>query len=320
MTRRTKKYRRSRKRSPSHYRRRRSSTKLRRRRRLSKECSCTRTTKYRSAHALIPVVNDDVISRLWELNTRFRTTRSVATSDRTACWSLVAIWAAFLTGTLIDDIETHGPDIHKKVLDQDNDNTPVLLFHNKDAKHVIFQPIGHPMWFQLDMENLSADILDSVDSLDLGKYERNSVTPGRQWKELARRMYGYWNVMYTLLKSETPRVPDTFYRTVHSYESRITDILPKQAGEFLVVHVPSHVFIIYCPQRFVFQIIDNSFHSKKGVKSVTSVRVKEEMSAASVVFRFSPREFPSPNPQRKRRLTKEDLKSIEEALTYVNIE
>lgn len=298
--------RKARKRSSSRRRRRRSLTK--RRRRPSK--GWTGTGRFRAASSTM--LNETTIVSLWTLNKSLKRTGVIESSDRTACWSLVAIWAAFLTGTSPDDLSTQVPVVYETLVKRFTESSVTILRH-RQSRQILFKPSGFNVWFELDTSNRSASIYyGSLSREDLvTNYERGVISNGNSWAELAHRMYGNWYVLFEMLSSLDSSASNKFYRSVMIDDQINPDQISLLPGEFLVVHVPHHVFIVYCEMELQYRLIDNSYPN--GVSpALTAPTIVLALQDARRVYLFTFRPYPSPNIQRKRRITTEEVESIQE--------
>lgn len=294
-----------RKRSSSHRRRRRSLTK--RRRRPSKEWTGTRIFRAASSQ-----LDEATISSLWDLNKSLKSTPLIDSSDNTACWSLVAIWATFLTGTSLEHLLAQVPVVYETLV-KGYTESPVIVLRRRETRHILFQPSGFPVWFELDTSNRSADVYHgSLSREDLSHYERGVISKGDSWTELARRMYGDWYVLFDVLSSLDSLASNRFYRSVMMGDQIRIDKISLKPGEFLVVHVPHHVFIVYCEMELQYRLIDNSFPNGVSPPQLTATEILMSLQGATRVYQFKFREYPSPNKPRKRRLTTEEVESIQE--------
>lgn len=285
---------RTRRSSPLRHRRRRSSSsrKGRGKRRLSKRHSYTRATKYRSSHSR-PLLNDSSIRDLWELNRGFRApiTNEITVHERTACWSLVAIWAAYLTGMPVEELQTHGPLIYEKLLTirGEEEKMPVVLLR-LTSDRVLFKPSKPPtfqeVWFELDEKKKKADIYTG--KVPVG--DKTVVTDGSWWMTLAKRMYGDWHAMFIQLK-EFAQSNDEIVRqrVIRGKEIDPTKMF-LTAGEFLVVETIGHYSIVYCNESTSYTLIDNTY--KYGILPFcNALDVLKILNQAIKVFEFKKREY-----------------------------
>lgn len=306
MSRKKQRSRKPRKRS-SRRRRRRSLTKPRRR--ASKGWSGT--GRFRAASSQ-PPMEENTISSLWELNKSLKRTHLIESSDSTGCWSLVAIWAAFLTGTPLEELKMQVPVVYETLVKGFTESSVTILRH-RTTKNLLFQPSGFDVWFELDTSNRSADVFNGKLTNEdlLANYEKGVISKGPSWADLANRMYGDWYVLFGMLNSLNSSAPNNFYRSVFMGDEIDAGRISLRPGEFLIVHIPRHVFIVYCEAEFKYRLIDNSYAN--GVsETVLAPTILLELRNALRVYHFQLREFPSPNRSRKRRLTTEEASSIQE--------
>ena len=125
-------------------------------------------------------------------------------------------------------------------------------------------------------------------------------------------MYGDWYVLFDVLSSLDSLASNRFYRSVMMGDQIRIDKISLKPGEFLVVHVPHHVFIVYCEMELQYRLIDNSFPNGVSPPQLTATEILMSLQGATRVYQFKFREYPSPNKPRKRRLTTEEVESIQE--------